>query len=247
LEKEMKKIILTFSMISILGTVSLGQQAKTFAQIDTVRSQVNDVRSLRSARNIRNTPVVWEDAVTYTFDDPAQVKDFVVTAGKFEISDGALKAVEGRSNRTCFLTKNTFGNYVRIEMEVTSFANEVGRIGDITFFLNTVPDSLYAVFFTKGYSLTTGSYGNNCTTFYRLGVAMANTEYSPLVSGKKNLAVLEFINGQIRYWLNGQIILEGWDDDPLQMDPNLWIGVRSYATLMVIDRITISRGKPQQK
>jgi hypothetical protein len=52
------------------------------------------------------------------------------------------------------------------------------------------------------------------------------------------------MNGHIRYWLNGQIILEPWDDQPLDMDPSLWIGVRSWDTLMVIEKIVISKGTP---
>jgi hypothetical protein len=207
-------------------------------------AQVNDrVISLRNSRNIRNTPVVWEEAVTYTFDNPDQINSFAVASGKFEIKEGALRAIEG-TNRAIMLTKNNFGNYVRIQMEVTNYANEAGRIGDITFLLNSVPNEVYEVFFSSGYGLTTASYGNSCTSFYKKGVPIARTEYTPVVSGKKNLAVLEFMNGHIRYWLNDQIILEAWDDTPLTMDPSLWIGVRSFNTLMVIEKISISKGKP---
>jgi ectoine hydroxylase-related dioxygenase (phytanoyl-CoA dioxygenase family) len=209
------------------------------------QSESDRAAMLQTSRNAVGTKVAWEEAVTYTFDDPAQLSSFPVAAGKFEISGGSLRAIEGSTNRAIMLTKNNFGNYVRIEMEVTNFADKKsGRTGDISFLLNSVPVEKYEVFFFNGYSLTTASFANSNTGFYKKGKAIARTEYTPVFSGKKNIAVLEYMNGHIRYWLNGQVILETWDTNPLEMDPNLWIGVRSYDTLMVIDKLTISKGKP---
>jgi hypothetical protein len=203
----------------------------------------NREQMLKTSRNSVNTRVSWEEAVTYTFDDPAMLSSFPVAAGKFEISDGALKAIEGPTNRAIMISKNNFGDYVRIEMEVTNYANEkTGRTGDISFMLNSLPDDKYAVFFFNGYSFTTASFANSNTAFYKKGKPLARTEYTPVTPGKKNVAILEYMNGHIRYWLNDEILLEAWDDNPLTMDPNLWIGVRSYDTLMVIDKLTISRG-----
>ncbi len=202
-------------------------------------------RMLRSSRSAVNTRVAWEEAITYTFDDPSQINSFAAAAGKFEIKDGALRAIEGNADRSIMLTKNTFGSYVRIEMEVTNYANDrTGRTGDISFMLNAIPDPKYEVFFFNGYSLTTASFANSSTTFYKKGKPLARTELTPVVPGKKNIAILEYMNGHVRYWLNDQVLLEAWDDNPLVMDPNLWIGVRSYDTLMVIDKLTISKGKP---
>jgi len=217
----------------------LVDQTTSFAQVS------DRERMLKSSRTAVSKPVAWEEAVTYTFDDPSQMNSFAAAAGKFEIRDGALRAVEGNADRAIMLTKNNFGNYVRIEMEVTNYANEkTGRTGDISFMLNAIPSDKYQVFFFNGYSLTTASFANSSTTFYKKGAAIARTEYTPVVPGKKNIAVLEYMNGHIRYWLNDQILLEAWDTNPLEMDPNLWIGVRSYDTLMVIDKLTISKGKP---
>jgi hypothetical protein len=232
---KLKRLYIRFILLAL---------ALIFTEHAVALAQGNDrTVSLEQSRKIRRTPVTWEEEVTYTFDDPAQINLFEVAAGKFEIKDGALRAIEG-SNRAIMLKKNNFGNYIRIEMDVTSYANEVGRIGDISFFLNSIPNPAYSVFFANGYAFTTASYGNSCTSFYKKGLAMANTEFTPLVSGKKNLVVLEFMNGHIRYWMNGQILLESWDETPLQMNPDLWIGVRSFSTLMVIDKMVISKGKP---
>lgn len=209
-------------------------------------SQISDKeRMLQSSRNATGTKVAWQEAKTYLFDDAAQMDSFPVAAGKFEIRNGALRAIDGNTNRAIMIAKNDFGKYFRIEMEVTNYANEKsGRTGDISFLINSVPVEKYEVFFFNGYSLTTASFGNSNTAFYKKGKPFARTEYTPVVSGKKNIAMLDYMNGHIRYWFNGEIILEAWDNSPLEMDPSQWIGVRSYDTLMVIDKIVISKGKP---
>ena len=202
-------------------------------------------KMLQSSRNATGTKVAWQEAVSYTFDDPAQMNSFAVAAGKFEIKNGALRATEGETNRAIMLAKNNFGSYFRIEMDVTNYADEkTGKTGDISFLINSVPVEKYEVFFFNGYSLTTASFANSNTAFYKKGKPFARTEYTPVVPGKKNIAILDYMNGHIRYWLNGQIILEAWDTNPLEMDPDLWIGVRSWDTLMVIDKLTISKGRP---
>lgn len=219
-----------------------------FGTSTSVAQQTEQSRMLQSSRNATGSKVTWVPAITYTFDNPEQLQTFMPTAGKFEIRDGALRAIEGTTNRAIMLTKNNFGNYVRIEMEVTNFANpKTGRTGDISFLLNSVPVEKYEVFFFNGYSLTTASFANSNSAFYKKGKPIARTEYTPVVPGKKNIAVLEYANGHIRYWLNDQIILEAWDYDPLEMDPEQWIGVRSYDTEMVIDKLVISKGTPVAK
>jgi hypothetical protein len=224
--------LFTFVLITFFGA------SVSFAQLSEKE------KMLQSSRSATGTKVSWEEAITYTFDDPSQMEAFALAAGKFEIRDGALRAIEGETNRAIMLAKNNFGNYFRIEMEVTNYANEkTGKTGDISFLINSVPVEKYEVFFFNGYSLTTASFANSNTAFYKKGKPFARTEYTPVVPGKKNIAMLDYMNGHIRYWLNGQIILEAWDGQPLDMDPNLWIGVRSWDTLMVIDKLTISRGK----
>lgn len=227
------------SLIKIIASVILIMPCVVSAQ--TTDTQ----RMLQSSRNATATRVTWEQKIAFEFDSPAELDSFPVAAGKFEIRNGALRAIEGPTNRAIMLAKNKFGNYVRVEMDVTNLANpKTGRTGDISFLLNSVPVEKYEVFFFNGYSLTTASFANSNSAFYKKGKPLARTEYTPVVPGKKNKAVLEYMNGHIRYWLNDQIILECWDDNPLQMDPELWIGIRSYDTEMVVDRLTISSGKP---
>ena len=42
--------------------------------------------------------------------------------------------------------------------------------------------------------------------------------------------------------LNGQILLEAWDPDPLEMDASRWIGLRTWATTMEVDNLIIYKG-----
>ncbi|MBT4483873.1 MAG: hypothetical protein HOC71_09375, partial [Candidatus Latescibacteria bacterium] len=52
-----------------------------------------------------------------------------------------------------------------------------------------------------------------------------------------------FVRGHIRYWLNGVIILEAWDQMPLEMEEGNWIGIRNWSTDMVIDDIEVYVGE----
>lgn len=193
---------------------------------------------LERSRRIRSQPVEWEAAERLRFASPRNMERFRVVDGGWEIANGKLWAMEGEGHRAILLAASGH-DPVRIEFEAIGFATG-GRLGDITVLLNTVPDER---FFNHGYALTTGSFWNHCTTFYREGKPIARTEYSPLVSGKPNRVALEFNRGHIRYWLNDEIILEAWDPEPLTMSPELWIGIRTWATRMGIANVRILSDK----
>ena len=195
-------------------------------------------KSRLAGLSIRHVDITWEKVASLTFDDPKDMERFHIAEGEWEIRDGALRAVGGNANRAIMLAPSG-ADPLRIECEVTNFSSG-GLMGDITILLNSLPDKS---FFEAGYALTTGSYWNTCTSFYRKGLALANTSWSPVVSGKKNTVVFEYDRGHIRYEMNGQILLETWDESPLVMDPSRWIGIRTWSTLMVVDNVVISRGK----
>ncbi len=196
------------------------------------------IRKSRDAgRSLRHVEITWEKALTLTFDDPEDMNRFRAAEGEWEIRDGKLRAIGGERNRAIMLAP-CGQDPVRIEFEATNYASK-GLIGDITVLLNSAPDK---TFFSAGYALTTGSYWNNCTTFYRKGLALANTAWSPVKSGKKNRIVLEFNRGHIRYEMNGEILLETWDESPLELTDDRWIGIRTWATLMCVDNLSIYRG-----
>jgi len=166
------------------------------------------------------------------------IRNFQIVNGKWEIKNGKLWTVSGEKNRSILLAHSKKGP-LRIELEVTNYANPDGSIGDITVLINSENSDK---FFGRGYALTTGSFYNNCTTFYRLGKAIAKTEYSQLVSGKVYRVTIELIDGHIRYWLNDKIILEAWDSNQLELDPNLWIGIRTWNTKMSLDWFAVYQG-----
>ena len=174
--------------------------------------------------------------VEYDFGAECEMSAFKVLEGSWTIKDGALTADAGKRNRAILIARGLKGP-LRVELEVTNYANLDGSLGDITILIGA--DDEFKSFFSSGYALTTGSYYNNCTTFYRLGQPIANTEYSPLVSGKKYKVVVDYVDGHIRYWLNGEIILEAWDSAPLIMNSNCWIGVRTWNTKMDINHFAV--------
>lgn len=156
-------------------------------------------------------------------------------SGQWGVEQNNLVAQSGDANRTILLAPASY-DPLRIELEVTLTSVTENRIGDITFLLNTTND---AKSFTAGYALTAGSYWNHCTTFYRQGKAVANTEYSPLKPDTRHRVTLEYAKGHIRYWLDDVILLEAWDTQPLAMDPTRWIGLRTWNTRMTIHSVKI--------
>ncbi|MFC1607816.1 hypothetical protein ACFL47_07580 [Candidatus Latescibacterota bacterium] len=224
-------IILQFAVVTIM-----------FAYLMTgyAEAQDNNTKSfLQRSRDQRSQEVTWKKAAGFTFDKSSDLNRYPIPEGKWEIAGGKLRAIDGDRNRAILLTKNV-GDPVRIEFDATNTANSEGFLGDITVLLNSVDSNR---FFGNGYALTTSSYWNNCTTFYRKGKSIARTEYTPVVSGVKNHVVLEFVHGHIRYWLNGEIILEAWDQEPLEMEDGNWIGIRTWATDMVVDNVVVYRGE----
>ena len=192
-------------------------------------------RYLQAGRKSPLEKVKWEKVFSLMFDDAGELSRFTQAAGQWEIRDGKLWAAAGEKNRTILLA-HVSGPTLRIEFEATSFADAAGALGDITVLLNASPGKSATA---NGYALTTGSYMNTCTTFYRQGRKLARTEYSPVVSGKINRMAIEFDRGHIRYWMNDEILLECWDENPLPIDGSLWMGVRTWATRMAIDNLTV--------
>lgn len=191
---------------------------------------------IQSARDLEGKfDYDWKEVVSLTFEDPKELSKYSILAGQWAIDNGSLIATEGEKSRAILLAPSGL-DPVRIEFDATLQAAPNGQIGDITILLNATPEK----YFTSGYTLTTGSYWNHCSTFYRLGRPIANTEYSPLTPQKTNHIVVESHQGHLRYWLNGQILLEAWDSQPIAMDAKSWIGLRTYGTTMSIDNLKIS-------
>lgn len=173
--------------------------------------------------------------IRFDFDSEDELGDFKIAEGEWRIENGQLRAVAGKRNRAILLAK-CVGQPLKIEFEVTNHANPDGSIGDITVLVDS---TVGKDFFQSGYSLTTGSFYNNCSTFYKKGRAIAKTEYSPLVSGKTYQVAVEIVDGHIRYWLDDEIILEAWDPTPLKMEPTRWIGIRTWNTRMDVDWLEV--------
>jgi hypothetical protein len=192
---------------------------------------------LRSSRDLQgNFQFDWQHVSEFDFKEAAVMDQFQVVAGEWVIENGALVASSGDKNRA-ILVASSGHDPVRVEFEATLSAAPNGRVGDISILLNAGTEK----YFTSGYTLTSGSFWNHCTTFYRLGRPIAHTEHSPIEAEKKNRVVLEYHQGHIRYWLNERILLEAWDPQPIAMEGAAWIGVRTYGTRMRIENLKISR------
>lgn len=204
----------------------------------TEPAQAPDAQYLEAGRKAPISKAKWTQQASFDFENPADLGKFTVADGQWEIRDGKLWAAAGDKSRSILLT-HLEAPTLRIEFDATCYADDTGRIGDVTVMLNASADKAATA---SGYALTTASYYNTCTTFYRQGKKLARTEFSPVVSGKTSRVCVELDRGHIRYWLNGQIVLEAWDQTPLAIDPALWVGLRTYATKMSVDNLVVSRG-----
>jgi len=197
--------------------------------------------SRKQTRGQRIKNIIWEEVKIFTFDTPESIKGAKILEGTWGVKKGKLWTTDGKCNRAILLYPSGM-DPVRIEFDAILYPNKDGQICDITILLNTAEGNL-SKYWRGGYCLTTGSYWNTCTLFFKLGKVIARAEYSPLCAKKTHHVVLEFDKGHISYWIDNRIIMEIWDDIPLKMDNKHWIGIRNWETLMSVDNFTIYKEK----
>lgn len=189
---------------------------------------------LRSRRAPMNQ-IVWSAVPISRFDTPAALDVARIVAGEWAIEDEILVATAGVQHRAILLFPAAYDRF-RLRFEARLHPNDEGRIGDISVLVNTTADP---TFWTSGYALTTGSFYNHCSSFYRLGQHLARTEWSPVDSNRWHRVALAYDRGHIRYWLDDRILLEAWDPSPLPMSADRWIGLRTWNTRMEIRHIKL--------
>jgi len=196
---------------------------------------------LERSRAEATSKVEWEKVRAWTFDSPEEINGCLMPEGRWAVEKGALVAVEGEGNRIILLTPSGI-DPVKVEFDVVLHPLPDGRVGDISTMFNA-PAAQTRVFANSAYSLTTVSFYNHATTCYRIGKPLARTEYSPVVPRKRYHMTAEFTHGHLRYWLDGVILLDAWDRDPIPMSPEGWIGLRTWNTRMEVDNFTLFRGR----
>jgi hypothetical protein len=189
------------------------------------------------ARQLPMNAIIWKEINRFTFDDESSLREARITNGKWTVRNGRLEALDGEERSILLMPCQL--DPIRIACDVTCQPNPDGRIGDISILLNKGPDTSY---WKDGYLFTTASYYNECSSFYRDGVRFANTEFSPVTPGQTHKVILEKHGGQIRYWLDGKVILEARDPAPLPKGENRWFGLRTYNTRLQVDNLVISTG-----
>lgn len=195
-------------------------------------------RGLLFSRRSPINAIHWTPVKRFTFEHGWEAEQLLQPAGRWTIEDGVLKAVEGPRNRVIMLCPSRY-EPVRIEFDARLQPHPQGEARDFTVLVHASADDR---FFKSGYTLTTGSYYNNTTCFYRRGQRLARTEYSPLVVNRWYHVTVEMARGHIRYWLDDRILLEAWDVDPLPADGRGWIGLRTWDIVMEVDNVVISEG-----
>jgi hypothetical protein len=181
----------------------------------------------------------WTLIETYTFDAPDQIRTWLPLEGEWRIEDGILKAVAGAKNRVILLPMPN-AQAVKLQFEAMLLPNEEGLVCDITTLVNSVPDER---FFRHGYALTTASYWNQESAFYRRGERLARSEGPTVRPGEPVEITVEVDSGHLRYLVDGEVVLETWDARPLALERGGWLGLRSWETPLWIDNLRIYRGE----
>jgi hypothetical protein len=168
-----------------------------------------------------------------------------VLTGDWRIDDRRFIATGGQGNRTLLLSPLP-GGPIRVRFTATPHSERPdGWIGDISVVLGAVDDPKR--FWTSGYVMTTGSYWNHCTTAYRLGKPLARTEWSPLRQGRSHEICVEWTSGHLRYLLDGKVLLDAWDDQPLTLGPDRWIAIRTWETRLEVHEVRVESGEPVRR
>jgi len=152
----------------------------------------------------------------------------------------SVTTTAGQLNRVILLHPQV-ASPLRITFEATMHAQPDGRIGDISVIVGGKDDD--ERFWTGGYALTTGSYWNHCSTFYRYGEPIAKTELSPVRDSQTHHVDVQIVGNHIRYMLDDVIVLEAWDAMPVSLEgPDRWLGIRTWETDMTIDNFAVWTG-----
>jgi hypothetical protein len=249
----MKKLIMG-ALVFLFASISLTGCAVTApkATPNAVKPAPDLRADLANSRRSNTQNVEWTVVQNVNIKEPADIKGLPQPEGRWEVHQGKLVAVEGKRNRAILLAKSGH-DPVRVEFDATLYPDAQGRIGDITVLLNSKvggkAKGWQKEWWRSGYALTTASYWNQCTAFYRQGICIARTEYSPAKPRKQHHIKVEFVGGHIRYWLDNVILLDAWHPKPLPMSPDAWIGLRTWSTRMTVENVVISKGRilPKKK
>ena len=198
--------------------------------------------ALTFSRRAPLNDIPWKAVHAFDFENPAQTNTFRLVSGAWEIEDGRLWAVGGDEERAILLCPSDL-EPVRITFDAVCNARPDGLVGDITVLLNAEAGPR---FFQSGYALTTGSFRNQCSEFFRRGRMIVKTEHSPVTPGTVHRIAVEVAGGHMRYWFDDRILLEAWDPEPLEPDGNLWIGLRTWGTRLGLDNLVIYTGETGQ-
>ncbi len=209
-------------------------------------------RFLEASRREHARPLDWQPVRRFDFDDPKTLDAFKVIKGRWVIKDGQLQAVGGEEDRSILIAPCQWPA-VRVAFDVTLKPNAQNHVGDIGIRLSADP---VTGSFSKGYTTIAAQYFNQATVCYRLSQPIARTECFSVEPGKKYHVALEFNivsmsktrrEGHLRLWVDDKIILDAWDHQPVDLDPDRMIGLSTYGTDMIIDNLVLSAPPPGKK
>lgn len=211
----------------------------------TVPGPANDEFLARS-RGEGSRPHTWSTVAGPDWPSPGSVPAAPrVLTGDWQIQARRFVATGGQGNRTLLLCPLP-GGPVRVRFTAVPHSERAdGWIGDISVVFGAINDA--KKFWTSGYVMTTGSYWNHCTTAYRQGKPLARTEWSPLRPGRSHEICVEWTGSHLRYLLDGQVLLDAWDDQPLAFEADRWIALRTWETRLEVHDIRVESGEPVRR
>jgi len=231
--------------LSSLAFASLLKAAPTNTEWEQLKEKY-----LQASRSEWNHKIGdWREVAAWTFDDGKIPDGFHAYEGEWVVANGALRAVAGEpdANRRIKIAHCQWPAF-RLEFDVTLLARDGAppdRIGDIGVGLNADPETGS---FAQGYAFIAAQYCDQATVFYRRNVPYARTEWSRIKAGQQHHVMLEVVKPHLRFWVDGRILLEGWErsgrahydfSDFMEMDPAGVIALHTYDSVMTLDNLKI--------
>ena len=172
------------------------------------------------------------------FDRTVLGRDWRNTGGPYEIVDGALH-VQGARNHPLWLRRR-LPDDVRASFEVWSDSPD----GDIKFelFGDGVSYAKQASYTATGYVLIFGGWRNKLNVIARMDEHGADRQvkHGPrVVEGRHYKIKAERRGGLLRWWLDGELLLEYDDAQPLKGRGHDHFGLNNWETPLYFDDVRI--------
>lgn len=224
----------------IANARSARERAMTaLAQLAIEQQARSELEAERDRRDATLAPR-WQIIVDESFD-AGFTERWRVIGGEWRIEAGGLRQWGG-TPQLLLLRRRVLGD-VRIEFT----CRQDGHLNDLTCFAaarSEWGDGATPV--RGGYEFKCGGFDNTRTCLYRAGQRLFDRRHQPIIRGRSHQIVAQRIQGRLSLALDGEIIFDVVDPEPLSGSDRNALGLFGWEAETLISRIRISVLAPPQ-